>query len=315
MGLHLSHDLTAVGEPSKRLYQGVRWSRPSDEGTSFAQQSNSVSAWNSIHEAKDVGALAVRLLSILLVAVLVGLVAFVAVDIWLPPNLKDRAQRAGEADNASIRGYGDIRTYRDARLEEVPKDVRNWAPATNSNGLDFLMISGGGSAGAFSVGVLSAWSAAGTRPQFDVVTGVSTGALIAPYAFLGSAYDDALVHIFTSGVAEELVATKFPVGLLGSSLLKSTRLRQMVEELRHTESPAADCSRTSQRPTPSRSHNQPRHSTWSGVEHGRHRQQRPPGRAEAVSGCSDSIGEYPRRLSGGHDQSRIRRAPLPGNAF
>ncbi|WP_420910969.1 patatin-like phospholipase family protein [Sinorhizobium meliloti] len=45
------------------------------------------------------------------------------------------------------------------------------------------MISGGGSGGSFSVGVLSAWSAAGTRAHFDVVTGVSTGALIAPFAF------------------------------------------------------------------------------------------------------------------------------------
>ncbi|CAH2398579.1 hypothetical protein MES5069_200079 [Mesorhizobium escarrei] len=84
--------------------------------------------------------------------------------------------------------------------------------------------------GAFSVGVLSAWSAAGTRPQFDVVTGVSTGALIAPFAFLGSAHDDTLVHLFTSGVADDLVATKFPVGLIGSSLLRTTPMRRMVED-------------------------------------------------------------------------------------
>ena len=171
-----------------------------------------------------------RLLGILVLVIMVGSVAFLAVDAWLPPNFKDRAHHVGEADSASIPGYNEVRTYRDARLDEVPRDVRNWAPATNSSGLDFLMISGGGSAGAFSVGVLSAWGTTGKRPRFDVVTGVSTGALIAPYAFLGSAYDGALVHIFTSGVAEELFATKFPVGLLGSSLLKSTRLRQMVEE-------------------------------------------------------------------------------------
>ena len=134
-----------------------------------------------------------------------------------------------EAEKATIVGYGDIRTYRDARLDEAPKNISDWAPATKSDGLDFLMISGGGAGGAFSVGVLSAWSAAKTRPQFDVVTGVSTGALIAPYAFLGPSYDDTLVHLYTSGIAKELVATKGPAGLFGSSLLRSTPLRRMVE--------------------------------------------------------------------------------------
>lgn len=141
----------------------------------------------------------------------------------------DRALDASEAENGSIAGYGEIRTYLDARLDEAPRDVRNWAPATRRNVFNALMISGGGAGGAFSVGILSAWSATRTRPQFDVVTGVSTGALIAPYAFLGSAYDDTLVHLYTSGVAEDLVQTKGPVGLFGSSLLRAGPLRQMIE--------------------------------------------------------------------------------------
>jgi hypothetical protein len=164
--------------------------------------------------------------------VLVGvaaMIAFAAADAWLPSNFEDRARDAKEADKASIPGYGEIRTYRDALLDEVPNDVRNWAPTVSPDGLDFLMISGGGSGGAFSVGVLSAWSDIGTRPQFDVVTGVSTGALISPFAFLGSNYDRTLIHLFTSGVAEHLADTKFPLGLIGSSLLKSRPLRRLVE--------------------------------------------------------------------------------------
>ena len=141
----------------------------------------------------------------------------------------DRAHGALEADKATIAGYGDIRTYQDARLDEPPSNAADWAPAAGSRKLNFLMISGGGSGGAFSVGVLSAWSATKTRPRFDVVTGVSTGALIAPYAFLGSAYDHALVQLYTSGVAKDLVVTKGPTGLLGSSLLKPEPLRRMVE--------------------------------------------------------------------------------------
>ncbi|MBB3612658.1 patatin-like phospholipase family protein [Rhizobium sp. BK602] len=160
--------------------------------------------------------------------VLVALLPFVLILSGCMQTL-DRALDASEADKASIAGYGEIRTYLDARLDEAPRDARNWAPATKRGGLDALMISGGGAGGAFSVGVLSAWSAKGTRPQFDVVTGVSTGALIAPYAFLGSAHDDTLVNLYTSGIAQELVRTKGIVGLFGSSLLRAGPLRQMIE--------------------------------------------------------------------------------------
>ena len=53
----------------------------------------------------------------------------------------------------------------------------------------FLAISGGGDNGAYGAGFLNGWTASGTRPEFKVVTGVSTGALIAPFAFLGPKYD------------------------------------------------------------------------------------------------------------------------------
>lgn len=141
----------------------------------------------------------------------------------------DRARDAKEADKASISGYGEIRSYLDVRLDEVPRNAIDWAPTNRRNSLNALMLSGGGAGGAFSVGVLSAWTAAKNRPQFDVVTGVSTGALIAPFAFLGSAYDDTLVHLYTSGVAEDLVQSKRLGGLFGASLLKADPLRRMVE--------------------------------------------------------------------------------------
>jgi len=58
--------------------------------------------------------------------------------------------------------------------------------------LNILVLSGGGENGAFGAGVLVGWSEAGTRPEFSIVTGVSAGAIIAPFAFLGSQYDDEL---------------------------------------------------------------------------------------------------------------------------
>lgn len=62
----------------------------------------------------------------------------------------------------------------------------------------YLSISGGGDNGAFGAGLLNGWSAHGDRPQFKVVTGISTGSLIAPFAFLGSDYDDELAAVYTS---------------------------------------------------------------------------------------------------------------------
>lgn len=63
--------------------------------------------------------------------------------------------------------------------------------------VNFLAISGGGDDGAFGAGLLVGWTASGTRPEFKGVTGVSTGALIAPFAFLGSEEDDALREVYT----------------------------------------------------------------------------------------------------------------------
>jgi len=61
-----------------------------------------------------------------------------------------------------------------------------------------LAISGGGDNGAFGAGLLNGWTKAGTRPTFKIVTGVSTGALTAPFAFLGSAYDEQLKSLYTN---------------------------------------------------------------------------------------------------------------------
>lgn len=55
-----------------------------------------------------------------------------------------------------------------------------------------LAISGGGSRGAYGAGLLTGWSEHGDRPEFDVVTGISTGALMATHAFLGTGFDDGL---------------------------------------------------------------------------------------------------------------------------
>src|ERR1700740_2781542 len=58
-----------------------------------------------------------------------------------------------------------------------------------------LAISGGGDNGAFGAGLLVGWSESGTRPSFRIVTGISTGALIAPFCYLGPAYDPIIARM------------------------------------------------------------------------------------------------------------------------
>jgi predicted acylesterase/phospholipase RssA len=83
-----------------------------------------------------------------------------------------------------------------AAVREAMRRERAWLDRTGHRGplppASYLAISGGGDSGAFGAGLLTGWTAAGTRPTFKVVTGVSTGALIAPFAFLGSDHDWAL---------------------------------------------------------------------------------------------------------------------------
>jgi predicted acylesterase/phospholipase RssA len=93
-----------------------------------------------------------------------------------------------------------------------------------------LSLSGGGAYGAYTAGVLCGWTARGDRPDFDVVTGISTGALAAPYAFLGPKYDARLKQFFTELESRDLYR-KTPVkGLFGESFADSTPLVRHLDE-------------------------------------------------------------------------------------
>jgi predicted acylesterase/phospholipase RssA len=91
-----------------------------------------------------------------------------------------------------------------------------------------LALSGGGADGAFGAGLLAGWSTRGTRPQFTVVTGASAGALIAPFAFMGPAYDDMLKSVFASGEMANLLQSDGLAGLFGTGLFKTAPLRNLI---------------------------------------------------------------------------------------
>jgi hypothetical protein len=93
-----------------------------------------------------------------------------------------------------------------------------------------LALSGGGAHGAYSVGVLAGWTAAGNRPPFDIVTGISTGGLIATFAFLGSCYDPAIVEMYTSVTSDDIYTRRPRLSLLWSdSAASSSPLKKVID--------------------------------------------------------------------------------------
>jgi len=107
-----------------------------------------------------------------------------------------------------------------------------------------LAISGGGDSGAYGAGILVGWTARGDRPVFKGVTGVSTGALSAPFAFLGSQYDDDLKAIYTTisakdifkargalaAVSDDAMSDTAPLHALVSRYLDDQMVRRIAEE-------------------------------------------------------------------------------------
>jgi hypothetical protein len=141
---------------------------------------------------------------------------------------------------ANVGGYRNIRFYSDdaASLRALAKarvnDIRQAYAGRSLKGLkveiNYLSISGGGSDGAFGAGFLAGWTASGTRPKFDVVTGISTGAMIAPLAFLGPAYDGALKEAYTTISSTDVESTRPLPALLGMSpsLSSNTPLQKLI---------------------------------------------------------------------------------------
>ena len=95
-----------------------------------------------------------------------------------------------------------------------------------------LALSGGGSNGAFGAGFLNGWSSTGSRPTFKLVTGVSTGALMAPFAFLGSSYDEALREFYTTTTSRNIFQ-RLPIArqlLAGESLADTGPLAALIAQ-------------------------------------------------------------------------------------
>jgi predicted acylesterase/phospholipase RssA len=143
----------------------------------------------------------------------------------VPAALENQAEVVGMGASP-IRFWGDqLPPNADAMVKEKWAQVRANRPEMLKTGrrpvVNFLALSGGGSDGAFGAGVLCGWTASGKRPEFDLVTGVSTGALTAPFAFLGPKYDEALKTVFTTSTTQDIAIAQPVRGLLGGDSLAS----------------------------------------------------------------------------------------------
>ena len=102
---------------------------------------------------------------------------------------------------------------------------------TNHDVANYLSISGGGDNGAFGAGLLTGWTERGDRPTFDLVTGVSTGSLIAPFAYLGPEYDPVLKAVYTETQPSDIYLERGLLGaLFGEAIGDTTPLFKLISK-------------------------------------------------------------------------------------
>jgi hypothetical protein len=135
----------------------------------------------------------------------------------LPPKLPPRTPfTAADEAAAVVPGMPDARFWGDS--------VADFEKALPSQPGPWLILSTGGSDGAFGAGLLNGLSEAGKRPDYAVVTGVSTGALMAPFVFAGPRYDAAMKAVYTQTSAADI----FEVGGTGESFLDTWPLKDLI---------------------------------------------------------------------------------------
>src|SRR6202008_404743 len=131
-------------------------------------------------------------------------------------------------------GFHDIRFWGDEEAPDAARSVPSLRDTTDQGvqrrPLNLLAISGGAEDGAFGAGLLAGWGDAGNRPAFDMVTGVSSGALIAPFVFLGREHDAQLREIFTKYGRKDIFAYNVPSLLQGSALVDDSPLFRLISK-------------------------------------------------------------------------------------
>jgi hypothetical protein len=151
----------------------------------------------------------------------------------VPPDLVDRAQVGDMPEIRAVMGENNKALQKNlisSIKQEDPKDF-----PVGPDGIKvypILAISGGCGNGAYCAGLLKGWSEEGSRPVFKVTTGISTGAIIAPFAFLGKEYDNALEKGFTTISTKDIMASKLPLtAIFGNSIASNAPLARTIAGL------------------------------------------------------------------------------------
>ena len=152
-------------------------------------------------------------------------------------NLPERKPMNAELQEvATIPGIPDARSWGDTRPENYEswmslskQEIRERYPETFGKPHNYLAISGGGARGAFGAGLLNGWTAAGTRPQFTIVTGVSTGAILAPFVFLGPEYDHLIKKFYTTLSTDDLLEKRSVISAVTKdAATDTTRMKEQI---------------------------------------------------------------------------------------
>jgi predicted acylesterase/phospholipase RssA len=136
----------------------------------------------------------------------------------------------------TVLGRNDLRIWGDEKPPALMREKIETATDENYAGImhqehNYLAISGGGANGAYGAGLLVGWSKTGTRPEFTMVTGISTGALTAPFAFLGSAYDKQLEEVYTTMDSSSIFHRRKLWSIVGGdSLVDSAPLASVINK-------------------------------------------------------------------------------------
>jgi len=143
---------------------------------------------------------------------------------------------------------GDAFRVEVAAAQERGRRLLGSRPRGPERTIELLAISGGGENGAFGAGLLNGWTEAGNRPTFSLVTGVSTGALTAPFAFLGSRYDAALKSVYTDLTPKDVLEQRYllSAALFEDALADSAPLFRLISRYL-TEEMLADIARAYER--------------------------------------------------------------------
>ena len=153
----------------------------------------------------------------------------------VPMGMEDQAQvpglsgvryRAGNAKDMAAFTEEAVGSYKREQEQLAASGLSGQLPPA-----DFLAISGGGDNGAFGAGLLCGWTTAGDRPVFKLVTGISTGALIAPFAFLGSPYDAQLKEVYTTISQKDILEKRSILAAINNDAMADNRpLWRLIEK-------------------------------------------------------------------------------------